>query len=95
MEMCDAWFVADSSKPRRSIERTQDMHNGSVLEAEPRGHRRRVLPLVCDPRTKHTQAHAGRLVAVRPQRERPRGDGIAQVQEGGDSTKNNSEATIR
>ena len=28
--MCDAWFVADSSRPRRSVERTQDMHNGSI-----------------------------------------------------------------
>lgn len=34
LRMCDAWFVADSSQPQ-GLERTQDMHNGTVA---PRSH---------------------------------------------------------
>ena len=48
--MCDAWFVADSSRPQRSIERTQDMHNGSRT-LRSRRHQHNALPLVFDPRT--------------------------------------------
>lgn len=74
--MCDAWFVAVSSQPE-GLERTQDMHNGSVAR------RSHVLaagitpraPLLCRPQGSRALAHARPLLeAVRPRRERPRGD---------------------
>lgn len=74
--MCDAWFVAVSSQPE-GLERTQDMHNGSVAR------RSHVLaagitpraPLLCRPQGSRALAHTRPLLeAVRPRRERPRGD---------------------
>lgn len=86
MGMCDAWFVADSSRPRRSIERTQDMHNGSSARyGATNGVNKARCPRSSTPITEpHRALRNAWLVLVSrgrtlTRKERPRGDGVNEL----------------